>query len=67
MKEFMAYILLVAFLTVVCFAMHDLGMDDAYEEMKQYPSAMDVYADKTTLQYTIVDGVKIDSVVVFKN
>lgn len=27
---------------------------------------MDVYQGKTTLQYTIVDGVKIDSVVVWK-
>ena len=30
------------------------------------PSAMDVYQGKTTLEYTIVDGVKVDSVVVFK-
>ena len=30
------------------------------------PSAMDVYRGKTTLEYTIVDGVKIDSVVVYK-
>lgn len=31
------------------------------------PSAMDVYQGKTTLQYTIIDGEKIDSIVVFKN
>lgn len=31
------------------------------------PKAMDVYQGKTTLEYTIRDGVKIDSVVVFKN
>ena len=31
------------------------------------PSAMDVYQGKTTLEYTIVDGVKVDSVVVFKD
>lgn len=30
------------------------------------PSAMDVYQGKTTLEYTIRDGVKIDSVVVWK-
>ena len=30
------------------------------------PTAMDVYQGKTTLEYTIRDGVKIDSVVVFK-
>ena len=28
---------------------------------------MDVYQGKTTLEYTIVDGVKVDSVVVFKD
>ena len=31
------------------------------------PAAMDVYQDKTTLEYKVVDGVKVDSVVVFKN
>lgn len=32
-----------------------------------HPSAMDVYQDKTTLEYKVVDGVKVDSVVIFKN
>ena len=32
----------------------------------QRPKAMDVYQGKTTLEYTIRDGVKVDSVVVFK-
>lgn len=31
------------------------------------PTAMDVYQGKTTLEYKVVDGVKIDSVVIFKN
>lgn len=31
------------------------------------PTAMDVYRGKTTLEYTIRDGVKIDSIVVFKD
>lgn len=31
------------------------------------PTAMDVYQGKTTLEYKIVDGVKIDSIVIFKN
>lgn len=31
------------------------------------PNAMDVYQGKTTLEYTIRDGVKVDSVVVFKD
>lgn len=31
------------------------------------PTAMDVYRGKTTLEYTIRDGIKIDSIVVFKD
>lgn len=31
------------------------------------PTAMDVYQGKTTLEYKIVDGVKTDSMVIFKN
>lgn len=30
------------------------------------PSAMDVYRGKTTLEYTIVDGEKIDSIVRYR-
>lgn len=30
------------------------------------PTAMDVYQGKTTLEYTIHDGIKTDSVVIFK-
>ena len=30
------------------------------------PTAMDVYAGKTTLKYEIIDGIKVDSTVVFK-
>lgn len=30
------------------------------------PSAMDVYQGKTTLEYKVVDGVKVDSCVIFK-
>ena len=32
----------------------------------QDPKAMDVYQGKTTIEYTIRDGVKVDSIVVFK-
>ena len=32
-----------------------------------HPTAMDVYQGKTTLEYTIRDSVKIDSIVVFKD
>lgn len=31
------------------------------------PKAIDVYQGKTTLEYTIVDNIKTDSVVVYKN
>ena len=31
------------------------------------PKAMDVYQGKTTLEYTIRDGMTVDSVVVFKD
>lgn len=30
------------------------------------PTALDVYQDKTTLKYTIIDSIKVDSIVVFK-
>ena len=33
---------------------------------KTRPKAIDVYQGKTTIEYTIRDGVKVDSVVVFK-
>ena len=39
-------------------------VNDIIEEPK--PTPMDVYQGKTTLEYTIIDGVKIDSIVVFK-
>lgn len=32
----------------------------------EYPTAMDVYRGKTTLEHTIVDGEKVDSCVIFK-
>lgn len=35
--------------------------------VKENPTAMDVYQGKTTLKYTIVDGVKTDSCVIWKN
>ena len=33
---------------------------------ESHPTALDVYQGKTTIKYAIRDGVKIDSVVVFK-
>ena len=31
------------------------------------PTPMDVYQGKTTLKYEVVDGIAVDSVVIFKN
>lgn len=31
------------------------------------PKAIEVYQGKTTLEYKIIDGVKIDSVVIYKD
>ena len=36
-------------------------------ENRNTPTAMDVYQGKTTLEYKVVDNVKVDSVVIFKN
>ena len=30
------------------------------------PTAMDVYQGKTTLEYKVIDSVKVDSIVIFK-
>ena len=35
--------------------------------ISESPTAMDVYQDKTTLQYKVVDGERIDSCVIWKN
>lgn len=34
---------------------------------KPTPTALDVYQGKTTLEYKMVDGVRTDSMVIFKN
>ena len=36
-------------------------------ENRNTPTAMDVYQNKTTLEYKVVDSVKVDSIVIFKN
>ena len=40
-------------------------VSNVIEEPK--PTTMDVYQGKTTLEYKMVDGVKTDSMVIFKN
>ena len=38
-----------------------------YESVSEpYPTAMDVYQGKTTIEYTIRDGIKVDSIIVWK-
>jgi hypothetical protein len=47
---------ITAFITFLCII--GFGIDE--------PKAMDVYQNKTTLKYTVVDGVKTDSTVIWK-
>lgn len=52
-------------IVLLVFGVIEIGIvSDIIAEPK--PKAMDVYQDKTTLEYTIRDGEVIDSVVVFK-
>lgn len=37
-----------------------------YKEKRNYPTAIDVYRGKTTLQITYRDSIPVDTVVVFK-
>ena len=43
-----------------------IGLISSYEN-RNIPTTMDVYQGKTTLEYKVVDNVKVDSVVIFKN
>lgn len=63
MKEIVATVLVFVWIVMICYCAYDHGYDEA---KRKFPTAMDVYQGKTTLQYTIVNGTKIDSVVVFK-
>lgn len=66
MGKFIAIIILILYMSVFGFVMYNNGRKDMLKEINERPSAMDVYQGKTALQYTIVDGVKKDSMVVFK-
>lgn len=52
-------------LVTVCCVIEIGIISTIIEEPK--PTPMDVYQGKTTLEYTIRDSVRVDSVVVFKN
>lgn len=57
-------VILGMMVTILCVI--EIGiLSKIIEEPK--PTPMDVYQGKTTLEYTVRDGVKIDSVVVWKN
>lgn len=43
-----------------------IGMFALHNCISDIPTAIDVYQNKTTLKYTIVDGEKIDSTVIWK-
>ena len=66
MREFVAFLILAGIVFFASYSCYDKGREDMLRQINKLPSAMDVYQGKTTLQYTIIDGVKIDSVVVFK-
>jgi hypothetical protein len=66
MKEFCAFLIIAFFMVLTNCVWYDKGQENMLKQINKLPSAMDVYQGKTALQYTVVDGVKIDSVVVFK-
>ena len=66
MKEFVAFLIVASFVILSNYLWYDKGQENMLKQLNKLPTAMDVYRGKTALQYTVVDGVKIDSVVVFK-
>lgn len=52
------------FWLIICVVIEIGIVSDIIGEPK--PTPMDVYQGKTTLEYTIRDGIKVDSVVVWK-
>ena len=63
-EEYSTRSLLCGFATFALIVLEILCIDEIVSEPR--PKAMDVYQGKTTIEYTIRDGVKVDSVVVFK-
>jgi hypothetical protein len=66
MKEFCAFLIIAFFIVITNSVWYNKGQENMLEKINEQPSAMDVYQGKTALQYTVVDGIKVDSVVVFK-
>ena len=63
-KEPYSFGFLCGFAIFAFIAIEILCIDKIVSEPR--PKAMDVYQGKTTIEYTIRDGVKVDSLVVFK-
>lgn len=57
--------IVIGIILSLCFVVEVMLVSNIYKT--PLPIAMDVYQDKTTLEYTIRDSVKIDSIVVFKD
>lgn len=64
MRVFFVFLAISIYTFVISCIWYNKGTKDA---IMSQPSAMDMYQGKTTLRYTIVDGEKIDSIMVFKN
>lgn len=55
----------ISFIISIFFVLESILIGNIIKD--PHPTAMDVYQGKTTLEYTIKDSVKIDSIVVFKD
>lgn len=54
----------IGFIICVLFVLEVGILSDLNEDPQ--PTAMDVYQGKTTLEYKVIDSVKVDSIVIFK-
>ena len=54
----------IGFIICCLFVLEVCLLSDINEDPQ--PTAMDVYQGKTTLEYKVIDSVKIDSIVIFK-
>lgn len=57
--------IVIGIILFLCFIVEVILLANIYKT--PLPTAMDVYQGKTTLEYTIRDSVKIDSIVIFKD
>ena len=55
----------IGFIICCLFVLEVCLLSDINEDPQ--PTAMDVYQGKTTLEYKVVDNIKVDSIVILKN